>query len=74
MGGINICIPTMLGQVGKCSIEIQLLQMCYSDPSGPLILQTRGNVILGNDVLVLPVGSRDLPCPLRKHSKMFAGV
>jgi len=32
MGGIHIFIPAMLGQVGKCLIEIQLLQMCYPDP------------------------------------------
>ena len=32
MGGIKTCIPAMLGQVGKGSLEIKLLQMCYPEP------------------------------------------
>ena len=31
-GGIKPFIPAMLGQVGKGSLEIKLLQMCYPDP------------------------------------------
>ena len=32
MGGIKTFIPAMLGQVGKGSLEIKLLQMCYPEP------------------------------------------
>jgi hypothetical protein len=32
MGLIKTCIPAMLGQVGNCSLQIKLLQMCYLEP------------------------------------------
>ena len=32
MVGIKTCIPAMLGQVVKGSLDIKLLQMCYPEP------------------------------------------
>ena len=32
MGRINNFSPAMLGQVGKGSLEIKLLQLCYPEP------------------------------------------